>query len=125
MIHTASLVHDDVLDDCSVRRGAHGCMAAWASLSGAACSSASMHAQPSVSAGASLALQLPHACGDARWPHKRCAHSTTCKLLLTPLLALSGKNTINSAVHNVFVIIALITLTCPLIKPQPPQARTP
>lgn len=22
MIHTASLVHDDVLDDCSVRRGA-------------------------------------------------------------------------------------------------------
>lgn len=23
MIHTASLVHDDVLDECNVRRGAH------------------------------------------------------------------------------------------------------
>ena len=32
MIHTASLVHDDVLDECSIRRGEggekglHGCM---------------------------------------------------------------------------------------------------
>ena len=25
MIHTASLVHDDVLDECSVRRGALAC----------------------------------------------------------------------------------------------------
>lgn len=28
MIHTASLVHDDVLDDCSVRRGESGLAAA-------------------------------------------------------------------------------------------------
>ena len=91
MIHTASLVHDDVLDDCDIRRGA------WHSMPAAP----SPH--PSPRGGAPLAAAL---CQRAVLPTQLAGHAPTCYLPAPPPAPCAGKQTVNSLFGTRVAVLA-------------------